>query len=232
MNNDSSNPSLDPEIAIDVGDELRTFKDFTTGFTTSLRGEALSNSSLIRETHNSFARSSPFADETLRDPSAEREEAFHYIGYTVRNNTLYELDGLQPHPISHGACSSEEFPQKIVPILQRRIYRYPITEVRFNLTAVRRDPRIRAAEIGDHEVLKRERAKRATWDWDNALRKCNFVGFVGEVLKGVAGMKLERGQYDEWLAAAKQEADRRIRMRIKRAQIILDEREYRDSKIP
>jgi ubiquitin carboxyl-terminal hydrolase L5 len=212
LNNDSTNPSLEPSTAIEIGPELCAFKEFTSGFPSELLGEALSNSSLIRETHNSFARSSPFADETNRDrdQSLGLEDVFHFIGYTVRNDTLYELDGLQPNPISHGACTSEEFPEKILPVLTRRIDRYPPEEVRFNLMAVCRDLRIRAKEIGDHEALKQELAKRKAWEWENALRRHNFVGFIGEVLKGVVAMKLNKGEYEAWVAEAKKTTEKRL----------------------
>jgi ubiquitin carboxyl-terminal hydrolase L5 len=212
LNNDSSNPSLEPYTAVEIGPELRAFKDFTTGFPSDLLGEALSNSSLIRETHNSFARSSPFADETNRDrdQSLGLEDLFHFIGYTVRNDTLYELDGLQPYPISHGPCTSEEFPEKILPVLTRRIDLYPPEEVRFNLMAVCRDLRIRAKEIEDHEALKQEWAKRKAWEWENALRRHNFVGFIGEVLKGVVAMKLEKGEYEAWVGEAKKTTEKRL----------------------
>ena len=206
--------------SISIGPELTTFKEFTLGFPPDLLGEALSNSTLIRETHNSFARSSPFADETQRDPSAGTEDIFHFIGYTVRNDVLYELDGLQTHPIYHGPCTTDQFPEKIIPVLLKRINRYPPNEVRFNLMAVCRDLRIRAIEIGDQEALERQRKKRAAWEWENALRRWNFVGFIGEVLKGVVGMKVKEGgeEYKKWVDEAKGMAEKRLKEKMGRGQ--------------
>jgi ubiquitin carboxyl-terminal hydrolase L5 len=214
LNNDSADTNTPATkggsgYAINIGNELREFKDFTAGFASELRGEALSNSSLIRTTHNSFARSSPFADETQREATGT-EDVFHFIGYVPHNDTLYELDGLQPYPISHGPCTLEEFPEKIIPVLQRRIERYPAGEVRFNLMAVCRDLRIRAQEIGDLEALAREKRKRTQWQWENALRRHNFVGFTGEILKGVVKQKLKDGEYEKWVKDAKEATEKRL----------------------
>ncbi|KAH8908883.1 ubiquitinyl hydrolase [Coniochaeta sp. PMI_546] len=197
---------------VDVGDELRDFREFTMGLPAEFRGEALSNSERIRDVHNSFARSSPFVDETTRRPDDETEDAFHFIAYTPVNGVLYELDGLQPAPISHGKCSTDEFPAKVMDVLQRRIARYDATEIRFNLLAMTRDLRIRARELGDMDLLAREERKRADWRFENALRRHNFVGFAGEVLKGVVRMKLGQGEgkYEEWVGQAKEKMKKRI----------------------
>ena len=71
-----------------------------------------------------------------------------------------------------------------------------------------RDLRIKAQEIGDREMLRGEEAKRRAWRWENALRRWNGVGFIGEVVKGVAASKLGRGDdgeayYDKWIEEAK-----------------------------
>jgi len=218
LNNDKSTNQASSgagaaRATIDIGPSLQEFKDFTTGFDAGLRGESLSNSDLIRETHNSFARSSPFADETQRDPHAGTEDVFHFIGYTAYHGKLYELDGLQPFPISHGDCSADEFPEKIIPVLQRRMERYPPGEVRFNLMAVCQDLRVRAQEFQDYEGLARQKKKRAQWDWENALRRHNFVGFTGEVLKGVVMAKVKDGSYDGWVEEAKKATKTRLRER-------------------
>lgn len=132
--------------------------------------------------------------------------------YTSVNDTLYELDGLQPAPISHGPCTPQNFPDAIVPVLQRRINRYPATEIRFNLLACVQDQRIRAREIGDTEALEEQEEKRSAWLWENALRRHNFVGFVGELMKGVVKAKLAQGEgaYDKWIEDGKAKTKKRM----------------------
>ncbi|KAG6044780.1 hypothetical protein E4U39_003030 [Claviceps sp. Clav50 group G5] len=184
---------------VEIGTQMQDFRDFAMVLPPDFRGEALSNSDLIRTVHNSFARSSPFADET--QGTVEPEDAFHFIAYTPINGTLYELDGLQPAPISHGPCDTNSFPTKIVDVLQRRVARYEATEIRFNLLAMCRDLRIRAHDCGDDELLAREHLKRRDWFFENALRRHNFVGFAGEVLKGVVAKKVREGGGDSSLDA-------------------------------
>ena len=197
---------------IEIGPTLQEFKDFTSAFPADLRGEALSNSDKIRDVHNSFARSSPFiSDETKT--ATEDDDVYHFIAYTSVNSTLYELDGLQPAPIRHGdegACPSEIFAEAVVPVLQRRIERYPVTEIRFNLLAMCEDLRVRAREVGDSMGLEREEGKRREWRWENALRRHNFVGFIGEVMKGVTGLKMKDGSYEGWIQGAKETTRKRV----------------------
>ncbi|CAI6336325.1 unnamed protein product [Periconia digitata] len=207
---------LNKDGEVEIGKDLREFKEFTGEFPPEFRGETLSNSDVIREVHNSFARSSPFIDETQRT-ATEDDDVYHFIAYTSINNTLYELDGLQPAPISHGSSTPAEFPEKIIPVLQRRIARYPATEIRFNLLACVQDQRIRAREIGDAEALEEQEDKRSAWLWENALRRHNFVGFVGELMKGVTKAKLVQGDgvYDKWIEDAKGKTRKRVEDRKK-----------------
>lgn len=211
------NKTADGEI--DVGDGLRDFREFTMVLPPEFRGEALSNSELIRDVHNSFARSSPFVDETARTGNEETEDAFHFVAYTRVGATLYELDGLQPAPISHGACATPaDFNTKVMEVLQRRVARYDLAEIRFNLMAMVGDLRVRAREIGDAEALARENRKRRDWQFENALRRHNFVGFSGAVLSAVVRAKLKEGgeegqgdgAYQKWV----EEATARTRLRL------------------
>ncbi|ROT41256.1 ubiquitin carboxyl-terminal hydrolase [Sodiomyces alkalinus F11] len=186
---------------VDLGARLSEFRDFAMALPPDLRGEALSNSELIREVHNSFAKSSPFADETQRAGDDEAEDAFHFVAYSAVGGTLYELDGLQPAPVSHGDCGADDFPSRVAGVLADRVATYASSEIRFNVLAMVRDPRVAAAEMGDQETLAREEEKRRQWRWENALRRHNFVGFAGEVLKGVVAEKVRQGDgaYEAWI---------------------------------
>ncbi|KAI1468928.1 ubiquitinyl hydrolase [Daldinia caldariorum] len=203
---------------LDIGGPLGDFREFTMALPPEFRGEALSNSELIREVHNSFARSSPFVDETQRRGDEEGEDAFHFVAYTPVDGVLYELDGLQPAPISHGACTAESFPARVMEVLQRRIARYGLAEIRFNLMAMVGDRRVVAREVGDAEMLAREERKRRDWQFENALRRHNFVGFAGAVLKGVVEMKVKEGgdeAYQKWIEEAKGKMRQRLESRRK-----------------
>jgi ubiquitin carboxyl-terminal hydrolase L5 len=129
------------------------------------------------------------------------------------SGTLYELDGLQPAAISHGPCSRAEFSEKVIPVLERRIGRYPQTEIRFNLMALKQDPRIKAREIGDNHELSLQERKRRHWVEENALRSHNFVDFIGELMKVVVDAKVDKGEYDQWIDAAKKKTLERVKKR-------------------
>ncbi|KAI9726340.1 MAG: ubiquitin carboxyl-terminal hydrolase [Chrysothrix sp. TS-e1954] len=195
----STTPDLPPPSeteTIDIGTTLRTFKSFTLAFPPDLRGDCLSNSSEIRDVHNSFAVSNPFIDESTKDPSAESEDVFHFIAYVPVDGTLYELDGLQPHPISHGLCP--DFAEAVVPVLRRRVERYEQGEIRFNLLACVRDQRVVARERGDVEGVEVEEQRRGVWAWEGELRRANLVGLVGQVLMEVTRVVLKEGGEEGW----------------------------------
>jgi len=216
---------------VDVGPDLAGFRDFAMALPPEFRGEALSNSELIRDVHNAFARSSPFADETRRADPAEADDAFHFVAYTPVAGTLYELDGLQPAPVSHGPCDQAAFPARVMDVLRRRVARYSHDEIRFNLLALVGDLRLRARLLGDAALLAREERKRRAWQFENALRRHNFVGFAAEVLRGVAAARLREGDaaYDGWIADAQARLEKRIEERSK-ARAAADEDEGAEKK--
>ena len=80
------------------------------------------------------------------------------------------------------------------------------------------DLRVRAQELGDQAWLYREEQKRNGWQWENALRRHNFLGFTGEMMKGVTVAKLRGGSenYDQWIKEAKAKTETRIAERRKK----------------
>ena len=75
-----------------------------------------------------------------------------------------------------------------------------------------RDLRVKARELGDVEGLEREDKRREAWQWENALRRHNFVGFIGEVLKGVVRQKVQtgNGSYDSWIKEGTERTRKRV----------------------
>ena len=55
---------------------------------------------------------------------------------------MYELDGLKQGPINHGEYLDENWLDVAVPAIQKRISAYSSNEIKFNLMAVTKDPRV------------------------------------------------------------------------------------------
>jgi ubiquitin carboxyl-terminal hydrolase L5 len=87
---------------IEIGDKLNEFKEFTQAFDAEMKGEAISNSDMIKEAHNSFARPEPFGIDESKKPTSGKGDAYHFIAFVPFKGTVYELDGLKGGPISIG----------------------------------------------------------------------------------------------------------------------------------
>ncbi|KYQ92359.1 peptidase C12 family protein [Tieghemostelium lacteum] len=118
---------------IELGEELGNFKSFTKEFPPLMKGEAIGNSDLIRETHNSFSVPDSFI---ISKKKGKKEEPFHFISYIPFEGKVYELDGLQKGPISLDDCTPENWLEKVTPFIQKRMDKYSQGEIRFNLMAV------------------------------------------------------------------------------------------------
>ena len=168
---------------------------------------------LIRTTHNSFARSDPFQSDETR-AATEDDDVYHFISFAVVNDTLLELDGLQPGPLNHGHCTDETFPDKVVSLLRDRIANhFNAAEIRFNVLAVIRDPRIalQASPTPENlELLAIEETKRKKWAKENALRRHNFMDMVYLVTKAAVEQSIrEKGNIDELIEEGNKNAQRK-----------------------
>jgi ubiquitin carboxyl-terminal hydrolase L5 len=134
---------------LELGSELKNLRDFSIEMSSKDRGWAIGNSEPIRIAHNSFSRQEPFEIEYDKKSSKE-EDAFHFIAYTPFKGTLYELDGLQHGPISHGPATEENWLSVAREQIMSRIQKYEASEIRFNLLAVTGDKR----ELAEKECFR------------------------------------------------------------------------------
>ncbi|KAI8143233.1 ubiquitin carboxyl-terminal hydrolase [Fennellomyces sp. T-0311] len=217
---------------VDLGQELRNFKDFTADFPPDMKGLAISNSDLIRSVHNSFARSDPFVNE-MQDPRAKSDEdLYHFIAYLPIHGALYELDGLSRGPVNLGPCTNDSWVSKANEAIMSRMERYGASELHFSLMALTKD-RIELYQEQMEEVdgmllslpdsaqderrrldedrnllehkLQLEKEKRARWHRENQLRKHNFVPMIYNMLLKLA----ERKELAPLITTAKEKATAR-----------------------
>lgn len=119
---------------LEIDEELSKFKEFAMSLQPSDRGLVLSNSDLIRTTHNSFAQQEPF--EFTQSKKEKKGDAYHFVSYIHFKGKIYELDGLQRGPINHGECDENEWIDRVTPIIQARMEEFSGSEIRFNLMAI------------------------------------------------------------------------------------------------
>ncbi|KZO98790.1 hypothetical protein CALVIDRAFT_534867 [Calocera viscosa TUFC12733] len=189
--------------SIPMGADLTQLREFSAGMDPLMSGYSITNSSAVRNAHNALSSSanSPFSiDPSLYDQN-EKEDAYHFVVYVPVAAQLYELDGLRRAPVAHGGWEGGEGWLDVARrTIQRRIGAYPQGSLHFSLLAVRTDnlPGMeaeleRARGVGDEqgasEIAGRvyaEKAKRAQWEFENALRRHNHVGLIHALLLGLA----------------------------------------------
>ncbi|NXP99141.1 UCHL5 hydrolase, partial [Vidua macroura] len=160
---------------IHLGETLSEFKEFSQSFDAAMKGLALSNSEVIRQVHNSFARQQMF--EFDAKSSAKEEDAFHFVSYVPVNGRLYELDGLREGPIDLGACHQDDWISAVRPVIEKRIQNEG--EIRFNLMAI----------VSDRKMIYEQRIaelQRQLAEIENIRRKHNYLPFIMELLKTLA----------------------------------------------
>lgn len=189
---------------IDIGPKLKELVSFIGCFDPETKGLALSNSDMIREVHNSFARQQVY--ELDEKAPSKAEDAFHFIAYLPINGRLYELDGLKEAPIDHGEIKEGvDWTSVVQPVLERRMQKYSQGEIQFNLMAVVSDRKMmyeRELEILQEagmeadglnfriselkSLIEDEERKRLSYKQENVRRKFNYLPMIMELLKTIA----------------------------------------------
>lgn len=193
-----------------------------------LKGVAIGNDDVIRNSHNSFCR--PDVLSVVDKFAKGTEDVYHFVSYIPYNGRLYELDGLQKGPIDHGEFDGNWI-QKAIPVIQQRIAVYAQSEVGFNLMAVVKNLKLtyldqlnilneqKKAEENTMEVegnmsfidqqiedlkekIQYEDQKFESWKKENTRRRHNYIPFLFNLLKVLA----EKDQLSPLVEKAKQKA--------------------------
>ncbi|KAF2459662.1 ubiquitin carboxyl-terminal hydrolase [Lineolata rhizophorae] len=140
----------------ELGECLRSFRDFTKEFTPAQRGYQLVNFEFIKNIHNSFARKMDMMNIDLgmknnytdrkrsrKDDNADEDEndqAFHFIAFVPINGEVWQLDGLDRQPRNLGAYLEGNWLGSVAPLLVDKMAAYEQEEIEFNLMSLVKDP--------------------------------------------------------------------------------------------
>ncbi|KAJ3521504.1 hypothetical protein NMY22_g12289 [Coprinellus aureogranulatus] len=199
--------------ALPTGSQLSELLSFTTGMDPQTRGLVVTSADWLREAHNSLSPPSAISLEGLNLPK-KTEDAYHFVVYLPYMGAVYELDGLKPHAVRHGAYSDHG-------------------SLEFSLLALRDDPLPslqsqiqKAQQAGNKEMehhllaaLDNENAKRERWAFENSLRRHNHVGLVHGLLKVLA----KSGNLSQAEVKAKEAMRKRIEQRRARGEDMDDD---------
>ena len=87
--------------SLECGSKLAELLQFTTGMDPQTRGLVITSSDWLREMHNALSPPKAFSLDGLGLPR-KTEDAYHFVVYLPVLGAVYELDGLQHHPLRHG----------------------------------------------------------------------------------------------------------------------------------
>ncbi|KAL1619547.1 hypothetical protein SLS56_010041 [Neofusicoccum ribis] len=174
-----------PEI--ELGENLRSFKDFTQDFTPATRGEQIVHYEFVKNIHNSFARkidmmnidlnmkndatSKSKASKSASKKSKNNDAAFHFIAFMPIAGEVWKLDGLDRQPqrlekIEEGI----DWLEVVAPNLEARMAQYEEGQIEFGLLSLVRDPLLdHRQHLAENIKLIRaceDRLTQVSPDWD------------------------------------------------------------------
>ncbi|KAL6877284.1 hypothetical protein HDV57DRAFT_522562 [Trichoderma longibrachiatum] len=148
---------------LELGDQLRSFKEATKDMNTVLRGHEISNNKFMRSIHNSFTRRMDHLNADLclenavsdtkskkaktgsrntkkasRKKRVDDDYGFHFIAYVPVDGYVWELDGLRSKPHRIGRIGDHEtcWTNIARPQIEGRILQYEESQIAFNLLAL------------------------------------------------------------------------------------------------
>jgi len=193
---------------LELGGTLSEFREFCQSFDGTMKGLALSNSEVIRQVHNSFARQLPF--EFDAKGATNEDDVFHFVGYLPIEGRLYELDGLKEGPVDLGPIPADtDWVNVAKPVIEKAIQKYSSDEIHFNLMAIVSDRRLiykrKMEELSSKQkegamdtddlqlqinqlsvLMSEEDSKMKRYKTENIRRKHNYLPLIMEVLKILA----------------------------------------------
>ncbi|KAL4783959.1 hypothetical protein BJX76DRAFT_328626 [Aspergillus varians] len=142
---------------VDLGENLRRFKDFTMPFTPALRGDAINNFEFVKDVHNSFARRMDIlnSDLQLKFEAASRrhqsnkrgreeheaDAGFHFIAFVPVLGKVWKFDGLERQPQALGVFESDgDWLDLVKPNIRARMEEYEEDQIEFSVLSLVRDP--------------------------------------------------------------------------------------------
>ncbi|EAN79477.1 ubiquitin carboxyl-terminal hydrolase, putative [Trypanosoma brucei brucei TREU927] len=207
---------LNHKESIELGEVLGNFLSFTQDMNPYLRGTQVGECDALREAHNSFAPVELFSlDHSVPDAG----DAYHFVSFVYKNSAIWELDGLQEGPILASDASDENYRDKLMEVVRKRIRDHSAEDttgagqgISFSLMAVVDDPlvllerRIYEATLQEapthylEEQLNQLTKQRAREKLENQRRRHNYVPMIVELLKALAEKGQLKGILDDALA--------------------------------
>ncbi|DAA73836.1 TPA_exp: Ubiquitin carboxyl-terminal hydrolase [Trichophyton benhamiae CBS 112371] len=137
---------------IEMGEELKSFREFTKDLSPAMRGYAIGNFEFVKKVHNSFARKMDIlsADMLLKNQQKwkargnqeldESEAGFHFIAFVKAKERVWKFDGLERQPQSLGKCVEEDWLGLATKEIQTKMAEYEEGDIEFSILSLSKDP--------------------------------------------------------------------------------------------
>ncbi|KAJ3127329.1 ubiquitin carboxyl-terminal hydrolase [Nowakowskiella sp. JEL0407] len=180
---------------LNIGEKLRSFKEFTNEFSPVEKGIAIANDEELNSTHNKFSRiRGPYRDFSIaqnhprakhnqfkkkkyQEGDIDENSVYHYLTYVPHiDGKVWELDGLKRAPRSLATYErNEDWYKNLIPKLQERMNLYSNNNIRFSLLALTQDKQTvlhqkRESELAFMKTI-RERLDSLNPDWEKKWAK-------------------------------------------------------------